>query len=121
MSVIPLETINVVSGVMIYRWMEMGNGDTGEPLYLSHSSDKTVQVYGTFGTGGSVTLQGSNHKADEEQTYASLHKVDISAATYGSAGMDVIIDNPIAIRPNVTAGDETTSLNVILCCCKTIK
>jgi hypothetical protein len=106
---------------MIYRWMGMADGDTGEPLYLSHSSDKTVQIYGTFGSGGSVTIQGSNNKASEEQTYATLHKIDLSALTYTAAGIDVIIDNPIAIRPSVTAGDENTSLNVILCCCKTIK
>lgn len=119
MATIPLEVIDIAPNVKVYRWMTMANGDVGAPLYLSDSSDKTVQVLGTFGTGGSVTIQGSNHPVTETPTYATLHKVDISAATYTAAGMDVIIDNPVCIRPYVTAGDVSTDLDIMLCCVKT--
>jgi len=102
-------------GVKIFKWTGLGNLDTGAPLPIPSKSDKTVQVYGTFGSGGSVTIQGSNDLATETPTYASLHKIDISALTYTSAGIDTVVDNPNLIRPSVTAGDGDTDLDVIIC------
>ena len=100
--------------IMIVTWPAMANGDTGQPLHIPHTADKTVQVLGTFGAGGTAVIKGSNHLKTEVQTYATLHKVDLSALSYTVAGIDVIIENPNLIRPEVT-GDGTTSLDVIIC------
>ena len=64
----------------------------------------TMQAVGTFGAGGSIQLEGSNDGA----TWAKL-----SPAALTSAGFTVSLgagERPRYIRPNVTAGDGTTSI-----------
>lgn len=120
MATISYEVIDIAPNVKLYRWLALTTtNDVGEPLYLSDSSDKTVQVYGTPSVGGSITIQGSNFPKTETPTYFTMHKVDLSNCTYTAAGGDVVIDNPVCIRPYVTAGDGSTSFNVALCCVKT--
>lgn len=120
MSEIALEIIDIAPDIKLYRWVGMTEGDTGEILYLSQSTDKTVQVAGTFGEGGSVNLRGSNYPKNETKTWATLHKSDISDLTFTVADIFAIIDNTVAISPEVTAGDETTDLDVSICCAKTV-
>lgn len=98
-------------------WLALANGDTGFPDSSGRLSDKSVQVTGTFGAGGSVTIQGSN---DGGTTWFTLN--DPSAGTdltFTTAGGFEILENVELIRPNVTAGDGTTALNVYLFCAST--
>jgi len=46
--------------LLLVTWSGLLNGDTGTPLEEPDFGDRTVQIGGTFGAGGSVTLQGSN-------------------------------------------------------------
>lgn len=65
-----------------------------------------MQASGTFGSGGSVQLEGSND---------GVNWVKLSPAALTSAGMTTTLgaeERPRYIRPNVTAGDGTTSLTV---------
>lgn len=102
--------------VRVIKWADMANGESGEPLLIPWRADKTVQVFGEFGEGGSVTIQGSNDlMTSDSKTFATLHKADLSALTYTAAGIDVILENCNLIRPTVTAGDETTELTIIIC------
>ncbi len=101
--------------IRIIKWTGLANGDTGQPVQLPHSPDKSVQIYGTFGSGGSVTLEGSNDLLADTPTYGTLHTNDLSTLTFGAAGIACIIENTNLIRPNVTAGDETTELTIIIC------
>lgn len=80
--------------------------DTGEPFSYPDYPDMTVTFEGTFGTGGSITLQGSN---DGTNWYA-LTDAQGNAITKTAAGMEVIEEHPLYIRPSVTAGDGSTSL-----------
>lgn len=91
------------------KWLALANGDTGEPVKFGTWKDRTVQVVGTFGVGGSVSLQGSN---DGGTTWATLTDANNSALTFTSAGLKAITELPYEIRPSVTAGDGTTSLAV---------
>lgn len=111
-----VKTISATPNVSINfkraAWLTMANGDTGTPLLPEHSADyqdRTVQVTGTFGTGGSVTIQGSN---DGGTTWATLTDPLGNALTFTAAGMKQITEMAEQMRPNVTAGDGTTSLNV---------
>ena len=44
---------------VIATWANMQNGDDGQPIELANFADRSVQVFGTFGAGGNVRIEGS--------------------------------------------------------------
>jgi len=105
-----------------YKWLALGNGVNGSPVGAGSSgapgnvdlavyADKSVQVTGTFGAAGSVSIQGSN---DGGTTFATMNDANGNALTFTSGAIKQITENPEQIQPIVTAGDGTTSLNVYL-------
>jgi hypothetical protein len=103
------------------KWLGLTNGDDGTPIgggpvtgksiSLDHFQDRCVQVIGTFGSGGSISIQGSN---DGGTTWVTLTDPLGNALTFTSAGMKQITELPHMLKPIVTAGDGTTSLAVWL-------
>lgn len=89
-------------------WTGLLNGDTGAPLILGIYGDVSVQISGTFGTGGSVTLQGSN----DGTNWIALTDPQGNAITKTAASIEQFLERTRYIRPSVTAGDGTTSLTV---------
>ncbi len=102
-SYAPNGNINCV----LITWTALANGDDGAPYEGADFVDRTVQFDGTFGAGGSVTLQGSNDGA----SWFPLTDPQGNAITKTGAGLEVIEEGPRYVRPIVTAGDGTTSLN----------
>lgn len=100
------------SGIEIWRWTGLGNGDDGDPLTLPQFADRSVQVKGTFGAGGTIIIEGSNDP--ESPTYAPLVDPQGSAISFTSAGIEQILEASYLIRPRVTAGDGTTSLTITI-------
>jgi hypothetical protein len=103
----------IARGVVECKWTPLANGDTGRFFDAPTLPDKTVQVFGTFGVGGSVNIEGSN---DGGTTWHILNdsRGEGNALTLTVADTRTILENPGLIRPNVTAGDGTTSLTVII-------
>ena len=100
-------------GAKIFKWTGLLNTDTGTPLDASVYSDRSFQAIGTFGAGGTVTMEGSNLPAGG--TMSSLHQVDGTTAltlATGAASLKTNAEATMWIHPNVTAGDGTTSLDV---------
>ena len=95
---------------ILAQWADLANGDEGEALPFSQYADKTVQVVGTFGAGGSVTIEGSNNGTD----WAVLADAQGNALNITSAKIEQVLEVTQYVRPRVTAGDGTTSINVIL-------
>lgn len=112
MAVVTPTITSLESGmqVKLVEWEALANGDTGLPVELVDYADQTVTVEGTFGTGGSVTLQGSN----DGTNYHSLTDPQGNAITKTAAGIEHVTETPRYIRPNVTAGDGSTALDVRL-------
>ena len=102
------ETIG--GGCRVITWAGLANGDTGAPLQMSSHPDKTVQLIGTLGTGGTLTLQGSNDGTNWF-TLSDAAGTDIVLTSLDGV---TIMENPLYIRPNITAGDGSTLLSVIL-------
>ena len=90
-------------------WTPLANGDSGSAVDLNDYRDRSIQVLGTFGTGGSVTLQGSN---DGGTTWATLTDHGGNNLTFTAAGIKSVQQLTEFIRPTVTAGDGTTALTV---------
>jgi hypothetical protein len=93
-------------GCKLVTWA-LANGDTGQAVNLASYGTRTVQVAGTFGTGGSVTIEGSN---DGTNWFTQVDRAG-AALTFTAAGMKTVIDAPIHLRAKCTAGDGTTALS----------
>lgn len=100
----------LAKGVHSVSWAALANGDTGSPSYEATLPIKEVSVTGTFGSAGSVSIEGSN----DDTNWFALSDPQGNAITITAAGMKRIQDNPKAIRPHVTAGDGTTAISVVL-------
>ena len=97
------------NGALI-TWAALANGDTGAPVEGVDFADRTVQVGGTFGVGGSVTLQGGNDNVQ----WDALTDPQGNAITKTAVGLEVIEEGPRYVRPSVTAGDGTTAITVTI-------
>lgn len=91
--------------------------DRGESFEWPLGADRSIHVYGTEGTGGTIILEGSNKEAptDADADWVQLNDTEGSAIT-SSAVPDMHNVGTISrwVRPRVTAGDGSTSYNVIL-------
>lgn len=101
----------------LVTWAGLLNGDTGGPVDLPAFPDRTFQVIGTFGVGGSVTMEGSNAGA----VYAALTDPQGNAITKTAAAIETVVETPKFSRPNVTAGDGTTSITVSMYCRRSMR
>jgi hypothetical protein len=84
--------------------------DDGSPLEDPGFSDRSVQVVGTLGAGGSVRIEGSN----DGVTYHVLTDPQGNALDIASLKIEAVTELTRYIRPRITAGDGTTDLDVIL-------
>lgn len=96
-------------GAKAVTWTGLLNTDDGAPLAMSEWSERTFQVFGTFGTGGTLVIEGSNNGT----TWNPVSNRAGSALSYTAAGINRTQDYPLFVRPRVTAGDGTTNLTVI--------
>lgn len=94
-------------------WTGLTNAtsDDGSPLFMDDFADASIQVKGTFGTGGSVRIQGSN---DGGTTWATLTDPQGNDLNITAAKIEAITEFVEYIRPLITAGDGSTSLTVVL-------
>lgn len=86
--------------------------DTGITYSGNLDDVRCIQVFGTFGAAGTVSLEGSLEATPA--TYAILNDVQGNALTFTSARIERIEECILAFRPRVTGGDGTTSLTVII-------
>lgn len=100
-------------GKGVHKWTAtpLLNGDQSTHLTGPNLPDKTVQIFGTFGVGGSVNIEGSN---DGGTTWHIVNdsRGEGNPITITAADTRTILENPERLRANVTAGDGTTSLTV---------
>lgn len=91
-------------------WSGLLNTDSGEAVTFGVYTDRSVQVVGTFGTGGTVTMQGSN----DNTNFVALSDARGAALAINTARIEQIEDLSYSIKPVITAGDGTTNLKVVL-------
>ena len=94
----------------VVAWSGLLNTDTGEPIEMVGSSDRSVQVSGTFGVGGTCLIEGSNNGVN----YHTLTDPQGSDLSFGAAGLEQIMTLPRWIRPRISAGDGDTALVVTM-------
>lgn len=97
----------------IFNWT-LVNGETGDPVTGEDSmlSDRSVQVSGTFGAGGTVLIEGSN----DSVTWYTLSSPANTALSFNAAGLKQIVEISHRTRVRVSAGDGTTNISVSMYC-----
>lgn len=108
---------------VLITWAGLLNGDTGAAVQRPDLADRSIQYEGTFGAGGSGTLEGSNDSVNGsgDGSAAGGHfealstPASASAIAITSAGVNQVTEATRWIRPHVTAGDGTTSLTAMVC------
>jgi hypothetical protein len=101
------------TGCHVVTWaaLTQTGSDTGDPYECPGAADRSVQVQGTLGTGGTVVIEGSN----DGTNYVTLTDPQGNALSINAIGrIEAISELTRWIRPRVTAGDVATSLTVIL-------
>lgn len=109
MATINATTKDHPGGNFSYAWT-LANGDAGSIADHTGTGDRTVQVQGTFGAGGSVSLEGSIDRL----TWYTLRDTQAVSLTFTAAGLKTVLESVPYIRPRVTAGDGTTAIQVFL-------
>jgi hypothetical protein len=105
--------------VLLYQWTGLlqSSLDVGAAVSVPALADRSVQLLGTLGTGGSVRIEGSNKAAPDESTntdWAVLTDPQGNDLNLAALKIEAVTEPVLWIRPRVTAGDGTTSLTVIL-------
>lgn len=94
---------------LIFTPMTFSGTDVTSPIPFTQWADRSVQVFGTFGAGGSLRIEGSN---DGGTTWATLNDPSSTALDFTTARIEEILEICELVRARVTAGDGTTSLSV---------
>lgn len=92
-------------------WAGLTTADAdGSPAEWIQWADRCVQFNGTFGSGGTIKLQGSN----DGSNWYDLADPQGNAISKTAAGIEQILEMTQYVRPFVSAGDGTTSLTATL-------
>lgn len=94
--------------VVIYTWAHMANTDAGVPVMGPGWADRSFQIEGTFGVGGTVLVEGSNDGVN----YRTLNDPFGNALSLTSAGVHELTQIALWMRPRVSGGDITTDLTI---------
>ena len=115
MAIISYTIQNILPGVRIATWSSVTQADTCRPVVCPQYSDKSFQVYGSFGSGGEVVLEGTN-EVTSPSNYATLRDPRGGANTIDSfsAGMSQVLENCYQVRPRVSAGTGVNLTIVLL-------
>ena len=96
--------------IITITWANLANGDDGGPFEGAQYADRSVQVTGTFGSGGTVLIEGSN----DGTNYSTLTDAQGNALSIQAAKIEMIAELVRYIRPRVSAGDGDTDITVTL-------
>lgn len=89
----------------------------GSPVSMVGAADRSVQMTGTVGTGGVVTMYGSNiadPNLANDDDWAALNDPNGNSLALNALKIEQILEITRWIRPKITAGDGATSLNISL-------
>jgi hypothetical protein len=109
MHIEPYRTQTQTQKAYVAHWDNITTADTCAPLQSAQYTDKSVQVFGTFGVGGTATLQGSN----DGTNWATLTDPQGNPLSMTSAKIEMVSEATVFVRPVVT-GDGSTSITVLL-------
>jgi len=117
MAVIPYSLVDngqkvVGDPTIVYQWSNLTfvGSDSGSPLPGMGWSDRSIQVEGTIGAGGTIVIEGSN----DGSNWHTLKDPFSVAISFTATGLAQITEISRYVRPRVSAGDGTTSVTITI-------
>jgi hypothetical protein len=112
--------VTLNGGAILFSWSGLLVNDDGAALAVPWFAEKTVHVKGTFGAGGTAKIQFTNDGATAA-TFGALtaclaRSPDSVAISITGEDGKIILENPVWLRPIITAGDGTTNLQCFIVC-----
>ncbi len=101
-------------GIVKATWTGFTATGFGTPFDAAYLSDKSIQVYGTTGTGGVITIEGSNVGATGAYTTLSDPNGNDISGKDAEDNAESVLENMQYIRPRCTAAGSLTDLNVVI-------
>lgn len=102
----------------VFTWAALTTTDNyGSPVELPGWSDRSIQLLGTLSTGGAVTMYGSNKASPtltDDVDWSILTDPQGNNIALSTLKIEQILEVTRWIRPKITGGDGSTSLNVHL-------
>jgi len=98
----------------VIKWTITSTDLDGAPyIFAGRFPDKSLHVFGTFGTGGNLKGQGTNEVTSPSNWY-SLNDPQGNELSFTAAKVGQILENAYQFRPYLSAGTGVT-LTVLLC------
>ena len=110
-------TISLLGGgVTRVDWSGLLVNDTGEPVAIPYSADKSWHVDGTVGAGGVARPRGARSSVIDSANDPILTDVFGVVVPGTPDTIKQIMENPVFVYPHVSAGDGSTNLLVVMIC-----
>lgn len=104
--------------VHVWKWAALTTTNNyGSPIKMPGSADRSVQMVGTLGSGGAVTIYGSNLPSpdlSDDDDWSILTDPQGNNLALSALKIEAILELPLWIRPKVTGGNGSTSLDIYL-------
>lgn len=108
-TVYPIEHRPQNGGYIVFTWT-LSEGDEAAPVELGQFPDRSVQIGGDFGSGGQVSIEGSNNVAGLGYSpFTDPQGNPLSAVS--SARFEQLSEIAAFFRPRVAAG---TGVSVVV-------
>lgn len=95
--------------VSVWEGLTLADG-TGVSVGFSQYADKSVQVVGTFGAGGTLVIEGSN----DGTNWSVLTDPQGNPLILTATKIELVAEATAYVRPRVTGGDGATNVSVYL-------
>ena len=91
--------------VQVYKWvLPAGGTDAGLPVTIPISSDRSVDVYGSFAGGGTVVWEGGNDPDAPDYKTLNDSRGEGNPLSWTSADIRQVLEVATKMRPRKTAG-----------------
>ena len=99
----------------IIKWegLTETNADGQPYVFSGRYPDKSVQIFGTFGSGGTCKLQGTN-EVNSPTNWWGLSDHGGTEIAAQAAAIEVVLENVYQVRPYISAGTGV-DIDVYLC------
>jgi hypothetical protein len=110
------DTIDSADGrAFVTTWAGFStNGDVGAAVHHVSCRDRCVQFTGTWGTGGTAILQGSNDADEDTATWFTLKDKLGNAVSATADALFQVLHMPRHLRPKLSAGTGSIDVDVTL-------
>lgn len=109
-SIVKTDTLGDDVRIVTWAGLTQATLDDGDPFEMPGWADRTVQVIGNLGTGGSVRIEGSL----DGTNFVPLTDPQGNALDVTTLKIESVSELTRYIRPRITAGDAGTDLTVML-------